>query len=61
MEYINDSRDEKISKIISFAKTIENDWYALKKGFSISKGLVINSLFMRLAGYFEWVFLMRFF
>ena len=41
---------------LSFAKTIENDWYALKLGFSISKSLVINSFFMRLAVYFEWVF-----
>lgn len=41
---------------LSFAKTIENDWYALKLGVSISRSLVINSFFMRLAGYFEWVF-----
>ncbi|MDE5891757.1 MAG: ABC transporter ATP-binding protein, partial [Acetatifactor sp.] len=41
---------------LSFAKTIENDWYALKLGGSISRSLVINSFFMRLAGYFEWVF-----
>ena len=43
-------------KKLSFAKTIENDWYAIKLGFSISKSLVINTFFMRLAGYFEWVF-----
>ena len=43
-------------KKLSFAKTIENDWYAIRLGFSISKGLVINTFFMRLAGYFEWVF-----
>ena len=41
---------------LSFAKTLGNDWYALKLGFSISKSLVINAFFMRLAGYFEWVF-----
>ncbi len=41
---------------LSFAKTLRNDWYALKLGFSISKSLVINCFFMRLAGYFEWVF-----
>lgn len=41
---------------LSFLKTIGNDWYALKLGFSISKSLVINSFFMRLSGYFEWVF-----
>ena len=43
-------------KKLSFPKTIENDWYAIKLGFSISKSLVINTFFMRLAGYFEWVF-----
>lgn len=41
---------------LSFAKTLKNDWYALKLGFTISKSLVVNSFFMRLAGYFEWVF-----
>ena len=41
---------------LSFAKTLGNDWYALKLGFSISKSLVINAFCMRLAGYFEWVF-----
>lgn len=41
---------------LSFVKTLQNDWYALKLGFSVSKSLVINAFFMRLAGYFEWVF-----
>lgn len=41
---------------LSFVKTLQNDWYALKLGFSISRSLVINAFFMRLAGYFEWVF-----
>lgn len=41
---------------LSFTKTLRNDWYAMKLGFSISKSLVINAFFMRLAGYFEWVF-----
>lgn len=41
---------------LSFSNTIKNDWYALKLGASISKGLVVNTFFMRLAGYFEWVF-----
>lgn len=41
---------------LSFVKTLQNDWYALKLGFSISKSLVVNTFFMRLAGYFEWVF-----
>ncbi len=41
---------------LSFAKTLKNDWYALKLGFSVSKSLVVNAFFMRLLGYFEWVF-----
>lgn len=41
---------------LSIVKTLQNDWYALKLGFSISRSLVINAFFMRLAGYFEWVF-----
>lgn len=41
---------------LSFSNTIKNDWYALKLGASISKSLVVNTFFMRLAGYFEWVF-----
>lgn len=41
---------------LSFSKTIKNDWYALKLGASISKSLVVHTFFMRLAGYFEWVF-----
>ncbi|MDE5588800.1 MAG: ABC transporter ATP-binding protein/permease, partial [Acetatifactor sp.] len=41
---------------LSLKKTIQNDWYAMKLGFSNSKSLVINSFFVRLAGYFEWVF-----
>lgn len=43
-------------KKLSFAQTVKNDWYALKMGFAISKSLVVNTFFMRLAGYFEWVF-----
>lgn len=43
-------------KKLSFKETIKNDWYALKLGFSVSRSLVINAFFMRLAGYFEWVF-----
>ncbi len=43
-------------KELSLIKTIQNDWYAIKLGLSISKSLVINLFFMRLAGYFEWVF-----
>lgn len=41
---------------LSFAKTLKNDWYAMKLGFSVSKSLVVNAFFMRLLGYFEWVF-----
>lgn len=43
-------------KKLSLAKTLRNDWYALKLGFSISRSLVVNAFLMRLAGYFEWVF-----
>ena len=43
-------------KKLSFTKTVQNDWYALKLGFSISKSLIVHSFFMRMAGYFEWVF-----
>ena len=43
-------------KELSFAKTIQNDWYAIRLGFSISKSLVINTFFWSMAIYFEWVF-----
>lgn len=43
-------------KKLTFTETIKNDWYALKLGFSVSRSLVVHSFFMRLAGYFEWVF-----
>lgn len=41
---------------LSVSKTIENDWYALKLGFSLSKPLVINAFLMAALQYFEWVF-----
>lgn len=43
-------------KKLSLTETIKNDWYALKLGYSISRRLVVNAFFMRLAGYLEWVF-----
>lgn len=46
------NRDERLS----FKKTLQNDWYAIKLGFSISKRLMIHSFFMTALGYFEWVF-----
>ena len=49
-------RESMKEKELSFTKTIQNDWYAIKLGFSISKSLVVNTFFMGMAGYFEWVF-----
>ncbi len=43
-------------KKLSLTETIKNDWYALKLGYSISRRLVVNAFFIRLAGYLEWVF-----
>ena len=41
---------------LSVKKTIENDWYALRLGFSLSKSMVFNAFFMETLQYFEWVF-----
>ena len=41
---------------LTFRKTLQNDWYALKMGYSFSKSLVINAFIMEALGYFEWVF-----
>ena len=41
---------------LSVKKTIENDWYALRLGFSLSKSMVFNSFFLEALQYFEWVF-----
>lgn len=43
-------------KRLSVKKTIENDWYALRLGFSLSKSMVFNAFFMEALQYFEWVF-----
>lgn len=43
-------------KKLSLAKTLRNDWYALKLGFSISRSLVVHAFLMRFTGYVEWVF-----
>ena len=43
-------------KKLSLAQTLQNDWYAIKLGFSISRSLVIHAFLMRFTGYVEWVF-----
>lgn len=48
--------EKKKNDKLSFRKTLQNDWYALKLGLSISKSLVINAFLMEAFGYFEWVF-----
>ena len=48
-------KKEKENKL-TLRKTIQNDWYALKMGWTFSKSLVINSFIMEALGYFEWVF-----
>lgn len=41
---------------LSLAQTINNAWYAVTFGSSISKSIVIHSFFLWLTGYAEWVF-----
>lgn len=41
---------------LSLAQTINNAWYAVTFGASISKSIVIHSFFLWLIGYAEWVF-----
>lgn len=48
--------EKKKNDKLTFRKTLQNDWYALKLGLSISKSLVINAFLMEAFGYFEWVF-----
>lgn len=52
---MNEQQKKKGQKL-SFTETLKNDWYAIKLGYSIQKSLVVHALFMRMAGYFEWVF-----
>lgn len=49
-------KKEKKEKKLTFWRTIQNDWYALRLGFAYSKSLVINDFIMVALGYFEWVF-----
>lgn len=49
-------KQQKKEHKLSFKETLKNDWYAIKLGYSIQKSLVVHALFMRMAGYFEWVF-----
>ena len=41
---------------LSLKETINNAWYAVTLGSSISKSMVVHSFFLWLIGYFEWVF-----
>lgn len=41
---------------LSLKETINNAWYAVMLGSSISKSMVVHSFFLWLIGYFEWVF-----
>lgn len=41
---------------LSFARTISNDWYAIKLGAKYSIKTVIGMFFLAAIGYFEWVF-----
>ena len=41
---------------LSLKKTINNAWYAVTLGSSISRSIVVHSFFLWLIGYFEWVF-----
>lgn len=49
-------KKEKKENKLTFWRTLQNDWYALKLGFAYSKSLVINDFIMVALGYFEWVF-----
>lgn len=49
-------KKEKKENKLTFLRTLQNDWYALKLGFAYSKSLVINDFIMVALGYFEWVF-----
>lgn len=46
----------KEKKKLSLKATVNNAWYALRLGNSISKSIVIHSFFLWLTGYFEWVY-----
>ena len=41
---------------LSLKETINNAWYAVTLGSSISRSIVVHSFFLWLIGYFEWVF-----
>ena len=46
----------KTKEKLSLKETINNAWYAVSLGSSISRSIVIHSFFLWLVGYFEWVF-----
>ena len=57
MEYsMNIFQKKKEDQKLSMAKTLQNDWYAIKLGAGISRRVVVHAFFLRAAGYFEWVF-----
>lgn len=54
-------QEKKEKKKKKLGNVIENNWYAIKLGYGISKKRIINALVMKFLFYFKWVFFSVFF